>query len=745
MEEPTDTTLGLHKELGMNASVPYTQLASGGAPSFRPLEFPAPTVDRSNSAGGYVIDHRSGKVFYATSILSRKAVHGKSCRLRYGDGRPGGEKNRYNNTVGGSPKHEKKAAGTSGHVRNGSRDSVHSWYNANTGHGNYHNSTYGQSQSMHSQSSHGRLQSDAAQQPCGPGCDLPTKAYCVRRKLCDTIYGSVRLCVVLRRIKRDSGDPFDGYGQEASWETTDQMVAIKVSLCVLSMWVDSLAFFLARHLSDVLRAHLMHKLMGIRQLPVDNIHMHCLFVFWWFVVSVVAFQFSQTICLKQVVNWSKLQQLRGRHLEDPIKELAAMQLLGNYHPHVINISDSLQDETHLFCVYPFISGGDLYDRLWQDMRRSPSGRVDETKARLWFRQILSALSHFQKKGVCHRDLCMENMMVDEHDNIKIIDLGLCLRVPYADPNNRNLVTDVSANSVRRLIKCCGQGGNWEYMAPEVSMQHESFDGFAIDLWAVGIVLFEFLIGKKPFAMPDAVDKNFQTISIDENLDGLLRLKGISLDADALDLLQKMLRYDPSRRLTLAEVVSHSWTMRGYNDSKPKRVLSSVEETNNSWFIQNNAIDDNNPDDYELAHRLRINSCSSNDGPDDITAESTDEESRNPRGCLIPTISEMLHTFPYNISDEQLSEDYHNYKIDDTQSMSELQSEQASTILEHDMLDRINAKQKKKGFSSYLNPKKLWKHHTKKPSSLTTVASATSCESIVDPPPKVEMQGDGRMC
>eukprot|EP00804_Cyclotella_cryptica_P007570 CCRYP_010650-RA/>CCRYP_010650-RA protein AED:0.52 eAED:0.46 QI:0/0/0/1/1/1/2/0/657 len=570
------TTATLQADLGANASVPYSSLHPTAV---RPLEFPAPTVDRAVTASAHVRDHRTGNVFYATSVLLRRAVHAKNCPnaavVRAVD-RP---------AIGGSLH---QAGGGREHRRNNSRDSVHSWHSGSLGagpshggHNNNHN---------HGGSDHATRQPPTDAPPCGPTCDLPLKAYCVRRKLCDTVYGSVRLCVVLRRIRRvenggGSGKRASVGGldersvvDEAVWETTDQMVAIKV------------------------------------------------------------------------VKWSKLQQLRGRHLEDPIKELAAMQLLGNYHPHVITLSDSLQDETHLFSVYPYLSGGDLYGRLWEDMRRSPTGRIDQDQARAWFRQILSALTHFQKKGVCHRDLCMENMMLDEWDNLRIIDFGLCLRVPYADPNNRNLVTDVSGNTVRRLIKAQGQGGKWEYMAPEVAMRHECFDGFAIDLWAVGIVLFEFLVGKKPFAMPDAVDKNFYTIAIEGDLEGLLRIKGISIDEEALDLLQKMLRFDPSKRLTLAEVVSHPWVMRGYNESKPKKVLSPVEETNNRWFIQNNAINENDPDEYELAHRLRIYSCSSNDVGDDVTADSTDEESRNPRGYSSKTnSSEFTQSFPYNLS------------------------------------------------------------------------------------------------
>lgn len=620
-----------------------------------------------------------------------------------------------------------------GHSRTNSRDSVHSWHSAfNTPSASV--TQQQPQQPTQSNNSYRRANSNNKKDlpPCGAACDLPERAYCVRRKLCDTIYGSVRLCVVMRRVSRHvgtvkggggtlEGNPFEvtptlnyrgGLNNPASrrgngdgdnkvevpaWETTDQMVAIKVSLAVYSR--------------------------GMRYLK-QHITVHS----------------TYTISL-QVVNWSKVQQFRGRHLEDPIKELAAMQLLGDYHSHVISLSDSLQDETHLFCIYPYIPGGDLYGRLLDEMRRSPTHRIDESQARAWFRQILAALIHLQKKGVCHRDLCMDNMMVDERDNIRIIDLGLCLRVPYADPNNRNLVTDVSANTMRRLMKAQGQGGKWEYMSPEVAMRHDVFDGFAIDLWAVGIVLFEFLVGKKPFAMPDVVDQNFQTISINGDLKELLRLKQIPVDNEAIDLLQNMLWCDPSKRLTLAEVVNHPWVQRG--EGKRKKMLTSVEDAMTSkWFIENNPLDDDASADL-LSHRLRLNSCSSvsrNDGgggEDDATAETSDEESRSREGSksVVPA-TPIEYSLPNRPSDENLNNNGNNLDIPSIGARVEEQ-EPTSTILDEDMLGRINTKKKTSHIlTACLKPTKWWKAGK---SAMSTVSSES--EQTV----ATKVQGDGRMC
>ena len=288
----------------------------------------------------------------------------------------------------------------------------------------------------------------------------------------------------------------------------------------------------------------------------------------------------------KVSSWSQLQLLCGRHLKDPIKEVAALQLLGARHPHVISIMDALQNDTHLFCVFPYISGN-LYSCLIDDMASSPTGRISESQARVWFRQILCGISAFQKKGLCHRDLCIDNMVVDENKNICIIDLGLCLRVPFSDPNSRLLVSNVSANTCRRLMKTQGQCGLWHHMAPEVRSRCEYFDGFAIDLWSAGIVLFEFLVGKKPFALPDQADRNFKSISVEGNLTELLKERGGQLSGEAVDLLQSMLWHDPSKRLTLEEIVNHPWVQ-----GSGKMSFSSLEKDGlHSWLFKTESIDD----------------------------------------------------------------------------------------------------------------------------------------------------------
>lgn len=230
-----------------------------------------------------------------------------------------------------------------------------------------------------------------------------------------------------------------------------------------------------------------------------------------------------------------------------------MQLVSDYHPNVLGAMEVLQDDSYLYTVMPYCTGGDLFGRITTDEQTAV---VDETKARVWFQQLLSGLLHLQRKGVCHRDLSLENLLVLD-GKLVIIDLGMALRVPYTDPSNSGCVTDVSEGTERRLMVAQGQGGKLMYMAPEVVSRDEVFDGFAIDLWASAVILFVLVVGMAPFKWAHESDKRYAKIA-KGNLKELLAGHRIALSAEACDLLQNMLRHDPRKRLSLAHVMQHPW-------------------------------------------------------------------------------------------------------------------------------------------------------------------------------------------
>lgn len=191
-----------------------------------------------------------------------------------------------------------------------------------------------------------------------------------------------------------------------------------------------------------------------------------------------------------------------------------MQLLegsnfGDHHPHIMHSQVALQDQKYLYNITPYCKGGDLGGVVMDQINRK--SRMDEKDATHWFRQILLALHHLQLKGVCHRNISLGNIVV-HGDSCKLVDFALALRVPYHQLDTIGGVTDVSDGTNRLLIIPQGQSDNFTFMSPEI-LNDEVFDGFGIDLWSVGVILYIMLFGCKPFKCPHPTDEQFRRLTL----------------------------------------------------------------------------------------------------------------------------------------------------------------------------------------------------------------------------------------
>lgn len=235
--------------------------------------------------------------------------------------------------------------------------------------------------------------------------------------------------------------------------------------------------------------------------------------------------------------------------------------LNNLHPnptgshHIMIPMDFLSDDRNLYSVMPYCSGGELFDVL------EKKSRFSEPEARYWMRQLLKGLSFLKRWGVCHRDLSLENLLVQD-GNVLIIDMGMCLRIPYASLENCHLSTSNQHHNdnhhhQRYLLSPQGVCGKWHYMSPEVCGNQLPFDGPAVDLWAAGVILFLMLTGYPPWEKPELTDNRFKYMS-NGYLVQMLTEWQVGLSADAMDLLQRMFWLDPTDRLSLEQVCAHPW-------------------------------------------------------------------------------------------------------------------------------------------------------------------------------------------
>ena len=229
--------------------------------------------------------------------------------------------------------------------------------------------------------------------------------------------------------------------------------------------------------------------------------------------------------------------------EDPLKEIAAMQhiMSTNNCDNVLTMKEAIVDETHLHIVMPYCKGGELFDHASQADRS-----FNEPQVKSFMKQIVTGLKNLHDAGICHRDISLENVLLDEDGGCRIIDFGLCLRVPqhhgYIDSSP--------------LVKAQGVCGKLFYMAPEV-FENKDFNPYAIDVWSCGMMMFMLLTSSPPCEQPSMNDEGFTCIATG-NLWRVLEAWGFSVSPDALDILNGMLCVDPRNRMELDEIVNHPW-------------------------------------------------------------------------------------------------------------------------------------------------------------------------------------------
>ncbi|KAG2620116.1 CBL-interacting protein kinase 22-like [Panicum virgatum] len=210
------------------------------------------------------------------------------------------------------------------------------------------------------------------------------------------------------------------------------------------------------------------------------------------------------------------------------RELAALRRVQG-HPHVVRLLDVLASRTTVYLVLDLARGGSVQSALEE------RGRSDEPVARRLFAQLVSALAHAHARGVFHRDVKPENLLLDERADVKLTDFGLCA---FAD---RQLGPDGLTGTA------CGSPA---YVAPEILLK-KRYDPGKADVWSCGVVLFSLTAGYLPFN--------------DGNLMGMYRKicsgrfrcpKWFSMELRSL--IVRMLDPEPNSRIKLGEIFDHPW-------------------------------------------------------------------------------------------------------------------------------------------------------------------------------------------
>lgn len=227
----------------------------------------------------------------------------------------------------------------------------------------------------------------------------------------------------------------------------------------------------------------------------------------------------------KIINKFKLQSEESRN--KVINEVLILRKLD--HPHIVKIYEFYEDEFNLYVVMELCKGGELLDTIIKN------GCMSEGDASMFMKQILSAVFYMHSQNIVHRDLKLENMLLESQTtkNIKIADFGTaCEMLP--------------GRKLSQMI------GTINYIAPEIFKKNYTEK---CDMWSCGVIMYILLTGKLPFS---AKTKK-QTINL--IIKGEFNMncgEWNAISKDAKELIKRFLELNYNKRISAQDAYNINW-------------------------------------------------------------------------------------------------------------------------------------------------------------------------------------------
>ncbi|CAB0045017.1 unnamed protein product [Trichogramma brassicae] len=228
----------------------------------------------------------------------------------------------------------------------------------------------------------------------------------------------------------------------------------------------------------------------------------------------------------------KTELIKSRVEKQALREIEIQSHLR--HPHILQLLTYFHDEKRIYLVLEFAARGELY----KELKRQPKERFSEHLSAKYTYQVADALEYCHQNNVIHRDIKPENLLLTHNGDIKLADFGWSVHAPS---NKRNTMC-----------------GTLDYLPPEM-VSGQKYDIF-VDHWCLGILCYEFLVGRPPF-LSDTSDETYD------------KIKKVEIPwppqitPGAKDLISRLIKRRSQDRIPLREVKKHFWILENKDDPK----------------------------------------------------------------------------------------------------------------------------------------------------------------------------------
>ncbi|KAF1914337.1 hypothetical protein BDU57DRAFT_291625 [Ampelomyces quisqualis] len=234
------------------------------------------------------------------------------------------------------------------------------------------------------------------------------------------------------------------------------------------------------------------------------------------------------------------------------------------HPNIVRLHEMVETDRHIGIILEYASGGELFDYILNHRY------LKDGPARKLFSQLISGVGYLHKKGIVHRDLKLENLLLDRNKNIIITDFGFANTF---DPNDelgeeieyrlgdKDFITSLGlegTDAARRGDLMQTSCGSPCYAAPELVVSDSLYTGRKVDVWSCGVILYAMLAGYLPFDDDPANPEGDNINLLYKYIVSTPLTFPEYVTPHARDLLKRILVPDPRKRADLFEVARHSW-------------------------------------------------------------------------------------------------------------------------------------------------------------------------------------------
>ena len=226
-------------------------------------------------------------------------------------------------------------------------------------------------------------------------------------------------------------------------------------------------------------------------------------------------------------------QLQKAHVEHQLRrEIENQSHLK--HPHILRLYAYFYDATRVYLILEYAPKGELYKEL------QACNQFDEARTALYIKQLAEALAYCHARHVIHRDIKPENLLLGHLGQLKTADFGWSVHAP----------------SSRRKTLC----GTLDYLPPE--MVEGKLHDEKVDLWSLGVLCYEFLVGTPPFEAEGHKETYRRIAGVDLQFPDMV-------SPEARVFISQLLQHDPAERMSLADALAHPWLVD--NSAKAKTI------------------------------------------------------------------------------------------------------------------------------------------------------------------------------